>query len=86
MICDKDGMIRDRPEDIEKAFLDVCQELLGRQSKNRTHVNSRVVKKGNLVGCDDRDALCKPFTCLEVKEAIWQIGGNKAPGPDGYGS
>lgn len=44
------------------------------------------MRKGKVVSQDDREALCVPFTKREVKEAIWQIGGDKAPGPDGYNS
>ena len=25
-----------------------------------------------------------PFSCKEIKDAIWDCGGNKAPGPDGF--
>uniref|UniRef100_A0A803N4X5 RNA-directed DNA polymerase, eukaryota, reverse transcriptase zinc-binding domain protein n=1 Tax=Chenopodium quinoa TaxID=63459 RepID=A0A803N4X5_CHEQI len=33
-----------------------------------------------------QDALCRPFTSRDVKEALWNIDDDKAPGPDGFSS
>lgn len=45
-----------------------------------------MVKAGKLVNPEDRKWLCSPFCEDDVKNAMWQIGGDKAPGPDGYTS
>lgn len=32
----------------------------------------------------DRDGLCASFELQEIKEAAWDCGGDKSPGPDGF--
>lgn len=49
IIKDKEGIFRDKFEDIEKVFLDVYKELLGIQAGERCYVNSTVVRKGKVV-------------------------------------
>lgn len=85
-IKDKAGILREKPDDIEAAFLDFYKELLGTKAEQRTHVNSSLVRNGKVVVKEDKVDLCRPFTTMDVKEAMWQIAGDKAPGPDGYTS
>lgn len=86
MIRDKAGTLQDTPEGIEKAFLELYEDLLDSETRNRTHVNSALIRKGQVVPLEDRQWLCKTLDKTEVKEAMWQIGDDKAPGPDGYTS
>lgn len=85
-INDSNGVNKDTTEGIETAFLNLYSNQLGSKVINRNHVDSSVVKKGPIVDEEDRLWLCKNFDKNDVKEAMWQIGGDKAPGPDGYSS
>lgn len=69
-IADKDGVSRGTPEEIETAFLDVYNDLLGKKVTDRSHVNSHVVKKGKVVSNEDKNWLCLPFTKDDVKNAM----------------
>lgn len=46
MIRDKAGTLQDTPEGIEKAFLELYEDLLDSETRNRTHVNSALIRKG----------------------------------------
>ncbi|XP_021995252.1 uncharacterized protein LOC110892394 [Helianthus annuus] len=37
----------------------------------------------NRISASDGELLAAPFSLLEIKEAVWECGGDKAPGPDG---
>ncbi|XP_019246420.1 PREDICTED: uncharacterized protein LOC109226071 [Nicotiana attenuata] len=67
-----------------KAFTDFYTKLLGEKKGNRKHVCSSLVKKGPVVQKEQRALLKAAITDKEIKEALWEIGGDKAPGPDGY--
>ncbi|XP_074297900.1 uncharacterized protein LOC141628691 [Silene latifolia] len=73
------------PESIQQAFEEYYKSLLG-TSKQVRGVNRRVVTSGKCV----TDAHCSfftaPITSEEVKQAMFDIPGDKAPGPDGYSS
>lgn len=60
--------------------------LLGSEFPSRDHVNSYNVKSGNLVSTVQQKDLCKQVTKEEIKNAMWSIGGDKAPSPDGHSS
>ncbi|XP_074266141.1 uncharacterized protein LOC141588607 [Silene latifolia] len=49
-------------------------------------VNKRIVKRGKCLNEEHRTRMLAPVSDLEIKEAMFDIPGNKAPGPDGYGS
>lgn len=36
------------------------------------------------ISSEEADVLMIPFTALEIKSAVWECDGNKAPGPDGF--
>ncbi|GKA55547.1 hypothetical protein Tco_0754619 [Tanacetum coccineum] len=36
------------------------------------------------LNCMDRETLERQVTLEEIKEAVWDCGSSKAPGPDGY--
>uniref|UniRef100_A0A803P9A8 Reverse transcriptase domain-containing protein n=1 Tax=Cannabis sativa TaxID=3483 RepID=A0A803P9A8_CANSA len=52
----------------------------------RKKVNSKVMKLGSLVSNSQEEYLLKEFSKEEVKKALFDIPGIKAPGPDGFTS
>ncbi|KAG9142708.1 hypothetical protein Leryth_005468 [Lithospermum erythrorhizon] len=49
-------------------------------------IDTEMLKVGGVLNADERSALVVPITTNEVKEAIFDIGDDKVPGPDGYSS
>lgn len=49
-------------------------------------MNSHLVRTGNVISLEQQQVLCKPISLSEIKDALWSIGGDKAPGPNGYSS
>ncbi|XP_019267174.1 PREDICTED: uncharacterized protein LOC109244526 [Nicotiana attenuata] len=54
--------------------------------KERDQVCSHLVRQGPTVSAMHRTKLIEDFTEKEVKEALWAIDGDTAPGLDGFGS
>ncbi|XP_019223716.1 PREDICTED: uncharacterized protein LOC109205460 [Nicotiana attenuata] len=73
-------------EGITGAFVEFYSNLLGSTTDKRDHVCSPLVREGKVVTEEQRQMLTEDFTEKEVKQALWQIDGEKAPGPDGCGS
>ncbi|KAL2235300.1 UNVERIFIED_CONTAM: hypothetical protein Sindi_1262200 [Sesamum indicum] len=69
-----DGTIITSADEIAQEFVDYYTSLLGTES--------------HTIPVDDglTDELCTEVTVVEVKDAIFNINDNKAPGPDGYSS
>ncbi|XP_057250736.1 uncharacterized protein LOC130591434 [Beta vulgaris subsp. vulgaris] len=74
------------PDKVSEAFLDYYHHLLGDKMQQRRKVKSRIVQCGPAVNTQQAVMLQRPVTGEEVKEALWSIHGDKAPGPDGFGS
>ncbi|XP_019228471.1 PREDICTED: uncharacterized protein LOC109209618 [Nicotiana attenuata] len=81
--------------DIAEAFVEYYKNLLGRKCTSRIRVCSATVKEGPMVTAEQRRMLTAEFSIQEMKEALWDIAGDKAPGcpgsgcdtgPDRYGS
>ncbi|GAA0166842.1 hypothetical protein LIER_21907 [Lithospermum erythrorhizon] len=49
-------------------------------------IDIEMLKVEEVLNTDERGALVAPITIEEVKEAIFDIGDDKAPGPDGFSS
>ncbi|GAA0171436.1 hypothetical protein LIER_25464 [Lithospermum erythrorhizon] len=49
-------------------------------------IDTEMLKVGEVLNTDERGTLVAPITTEEVKETIFDIGDDKAPGPDGYSS
>ncbi|GJU10200.1 RNA-directed DNA polymerase, eukaryota [Tanacetum coccineum] len=57
------------------------------ESKFKEPNTSRHAFTSNLfkhLSCDEIQLLDQPFTSLEIKEAVWDCGGDKSPDPDGF--
>ncbi|XP_074266000.1 uncharacterized protein LOC141588456 [Silene latifolia] len=80
----KDHLYTDKAG-IQKAFLEYYQMLLGSKARS-SRVKVSIVQKGNICNDQHKAALLMPVTKEEVKQVIFQIPDDKAPGPDGYSS
>ncbi|XP_011093973.1 uncharacterized protein LOC105173793 [Sesamum indicum] len=78
-----DGTVITAAEDIAQEFVDYYTSLLGTEA-HTLPVDDGVFKWGPLLSPEHTVELCRAVTPLEVKEAIFHISDNKAPGPDGY--
>ncbi|XP_075098898.1 uncharacterized protein LOC142175800 [Nicotiana tabacum] len=85
-IKDMNGNYIDDPVQIPDAFIDLYTKMLGRKIEDRTHVNSQLIKQGPTVREEQSNEVEAEFTSAKVKQALWAIAGDKAPGPDGFGS
>ncbi|GKF52833.1 hypothetical protein Tco_0159743, partial [Tanacetum coccineum] len=59
------------------------------QKRQNQMINGIMVMFSNLphshsLNCMDRETLERQVTLEEIKEAVWDCGSSKAPGPDGY--
>lgn len=79
-IADKDGNWKQNLQDVNEAFLDYYENLLGSAMTNRTRVKQVVIEKDPLLSTDHM-----PFTTQEVKHALLSIPSNRSPGLDGFG-
>ncbi|XP_074271216.1 uncharacterized protein LOC141595142 [Silene latifolia] len=70
---------------IEEAFLEFYTDLLG-SSKVTSPVHVPTVRTGNLITEQHASILMKPVTHEEIKQCLFSIPSNKAPGPDGFSS
>ncbi|KAL2933146.1 hypothetical protein RDABS01_016265 [Bienertia sinuspersici] len=71
--------------DITKAFTKFYKTLLS-GGEHRTQVNPEVVQLGVILTDQHKKLLSCKFTDKEIKQAMFSIPSNKAPGLDGYNS
>ncbi|XP_074314866.1 uncharacterized protein LOC141651037 [Silene latifolia] len=72
-------------EGIQKAFLDYYQMLLGSKAST-TEVKGFIVQRGSTCTEIHKQQLLRPITHEEIKQVMFNIPNDKAPGPDGYSS
>ncbi|KAL2929983.1 LINE-1 retrotransposable element ORF2 protein [Bienertia sinuspersici] len=80
------GVLVDNQETVATAFVEYYQSLLGQQQQQRERCDMDIIKSGPTLDEEQRKNLIKKFTKEEVKEAMFSIKGDKAPGPDGFGA
>ncbi|XP_056685457.1 uncharacterized protein [Spinacia oleracea] len=85
-IHDMNGEWKDDPVAVSDDFVSYCKSLLGTTHVQRKSVIQQVVQVGPVCSGDHKAILSAPYTAEEVKEALFSIKGDKAPGPDGFGS
>ncbi|GAB2284026.1 hypothetical protein Dimus_039637 [Dionaea muscipula] len=71
--------------EVAEEFLVFFQQLLGVQQQ-ASPASWEPITEGRQISEADREILCQPVTDMEIKNALWSIGENKAPGPDGFTS
>ncbi|KAM0062514.1 putative Endonuclease/exonuclease/phosphatase superfamily [Helianthus debilis subsp. tardiflorus] len=69
------------PVVIKQQFFDYFAHLFKEPMNNRPSIECPYLK---LVSPNDCENLVQPFSLLEIKEAIWECDGDRAPGPDGF--
>ncbi|KAL2228933.1 UNVERIFIED_CONTAM: hypothetical protein Sindi_1873000 [Sesamum indicum] len=80
-----DGTIITAADEIAQEFVDYYTSLLGDES-HTIPVDDGVFDCSPKLSSEITDELCREVTALEVKNRIFNINDNKAPGPDGYSS
>ncbi|KAL2246053.1 UNVERIFIED_CONTAM: hypothetical protein Sindi_2873500 [Sesamum indicum] len=73
------------PRDVTNEFVTYYQNLLG-GNRRRAVVNFRYLRPRHTLSEEDVNSLLLPFTTADVKQAVFDILEDKAPGPDGYSS
>ncbi|KAL2253034.1 UNVERIFIED_CONTAM: hypothetical protein Sindi_0098100 [Sesamum indicum] len=73
------------PEEVINVFVTYYQSLLG-GDRRRTAIDIRFLKPWarHILSNEESTALLLPFTPADVKQAVFDIDEDKAPGPDGY--
>ncbi|GAB2266969.1 hypothetical protein Dimus_037926 [Dionaea muscipula] len=82
-ITKADGTCTSSVQEMGEEFINFYQQLLGSYTPIN-HEEWNHVAMGAKVSSEDQTSLCLPITDPEIKSALWSIGENKAPGPDGY--
>lgn len=80
-----DGTITTDHDIIEQEFLAFYIDLFG-TSVETNHIDFDILQNGPMINSEDCPTLIKSVTSDEIKEALYDIGDDKAPGPDGYTS
>ncbi|XP_020243302.1 uncharacterized protein LOC109821533 [Asparagus officinalis] len=70
-------------EGIVEELLSFYKNLMG-TAVNTTPPDMNIIKNGPCLSTSQANALISPVTKEEIKDAIFSISENKAPGPDGY--
>ncbi|KAJ6856768.1 hypothetical protein NC651_038440 [Populus alba x Populus x berolinensis] len=80
-----DGTVTTSIDEVGAAFVDFYMQLLG-SSKETLPLDSNVVQHGPILDDASHASLLAPVTDLEIKNALFAIDDDKAPGPDGFSS
>ncbi|GJX32886.1 putative RNA-directed DNA polymerase [Tanacetum coccineum] len=76
-----DGVWVTNPPQVTDSIFNFHKVKFQGTSFNRPHFTSNLFKK---LSRDEVSILDAPFTTAEIKNAVWDCGGGKAPGPDGF--
>ncbi|KAL2252839.1 UNVERIFIED_CONTAM: hypothetical protein Sindi_0078600 [Sesamum indicum] len=86
-INDDQGSTHTNPEEVINEFVTYYQSLLG-GDRRRTAIDIRFLRPWarHILSNEESTALLLPFTPADVKQAVFDIDEDKAPGPDRYSS
>ncbi|XP_011075695.1 uncharacterized protein LOC105160127 [Sesamum indicum] len=86
-INDENGSTHAEPEEVIHEFVSYYQNLLG-GNRRQTLVDITYLRPWarHIITNEETSQLCLPFTPEDVKNAVFDISEDKAPGPDGYSS
>lgn len=77
------GNTQTYPEKAVEAFEEYCSNILCTNTTRREHVCTELVQQGRILSAKHQNTLILPIRKEEVKQALWEINGKKAPGPNG---
>jgi len=84
-ISKEDGALTESTEEVASEFVRYYERLLGSASQVQ-HVDREVLLTGRRVSNQQAESLVRQVSSEEIKEALFSIGNDKSPGPDGYGA
>ena len=82
-ISKEDGTMTSSMEEVASVFVCYFEGLLGTHSQVE-HVDQEVFQCGQVVSGLHAASLVRGVTSEEIRDALFSIGDDKAPGPDGY--
>ncbi|KAH6786950.1 hypothetical protein C2S52_006502 [Perilla frutescens var. hirtella] len=85
LVVRDDGTHVEDPDQICQDFVEYYSNLFGVRVASLSPVNA-ILDLGLKLDEDQRNALEADITTIEIKSALFDIGDEKAPGPDGYTS
>ncbi|KAL2224840.1 UNVERIFIED_CONTAM: Transposon TX1 uncharacterized protein [Sesamum indicum] len=86
-INDENGSTHTEPEEVIYEFVSYYQNLLGGNRRQiLVDINYLRPWVRHIITNEEASRLCLPFTLENVKNAVFDISEDKAPGPDGYSS
>ena len=84
-IQNENGQLSSSLEEVGDIFVNYFHNLLG-AAKETDQPEDLVVSRGSKLNVDQFGALLAPVTSTEINDVVFNIGNDKAPGPDGYSS
>lgn len=81
----QDGSVTEDQETIQNEFISFYHNLFGHH-EHTNHLNFDILQNGPSLEADDHLVLLQRITIEEIKMALYDIGDDKAPGPDGFTS
>jgi len=82
-IVREDGSMTSSQEQVSEEFIGFYRHLLGSCS-NTGSINPTIISSGPTISLEHANALTRPVCDQEIRDALFDIGDEKAPGPDGY--
>ncbi|XP_074307797.1 uncharacterized protein LOC141642767 [Silene latifolia] len=84
-IVDRHGTDRIGLSDVAEGFVDYYSHLLDSTTPT-SHLDTSLIHQGSCVSPEDSASLIKPVSLDEIKAALFSIGSDKSPRPDGFSS
>lgn len=82
-VLDNAGNLTTSMDSVGLVFVDFFKDLFGK-TRDRTPAVYNHLSRGNLISLEDTEILMRPVTAMDIRSAVFDIGDEKAPGPDGF--
>lgn len=83
-ICNQDGERVTDVKDMQEIFLNFYPGMLGKSPENLSIPKLSYMQNGPILSAEHQRILSAPILPNEIKDALFSIGDEKAPGPDGF--
>ncbi|GAB2210357.1 hypothetical protein Droror1_Dr00015623 [Drosera rotundifolia] len=87
-LTDNDGSILSSPSVIQSHAVEYFKQLLASGNSGPPLSTEQISTIHQVVqrtfSMEEVEYMCRPITAQEVKEVLFSLGHNKAPGPDGF--